>query len=183
MAEKLVSITWLHKAGLITPESSFRLASKNTLSLLAVTTGRPSKLPISGCILYMWLLTGVCVGSVCSNHHGNLHGVTVGVGQVTEDEQRSLLSQRLSHGEVPQLRADVLHGGALWATQRQDRLASAPPLRNNPLLTLSPFLVQPIRTPRPAGETEAHVLDPYLVRGTHSFPFIKLYSDLPRGAN
>lgn len=49
----------------------------------------------------------------CYNHHGDLHGITVGVGQVAEDEQRSLLGQRLSHGEVPQLGADVLYSGAL----------------------------------------------------------------------
>ncbi len=50
---------------------------------------------------------------VCNNHHGDLHGIIVGVRQVTEDEQRSLLGQRLSHREVPQLRADVLYSGAL----------------------------------------------------------------------
>lgn len=46
--------------------------------------------------------------------HGNLHGVTVGVGQVTENEERAILSQGLGDGKVPQLRADVLHSGALW---------------------------------------------------------------------
>ncbi len=63
----------------------------------------------------------VCMGRyvsvfACYNHHGDLHGVAVGVGQVTEDEQRSLFSQRLSHREVPELGADVLHGGALRHT-------------------------------------------------------------------
>lgn len=46
-------------------------------------------------------------------HHGNLHGVTVGVGQVTENEERTFLSQGLGDGKVPQLRTDVLHNGTL----------------------------------------------------------------------
>lgn len=54
---------------------------------------------------------------MCNIHHGNFYSVTVGVGQVAKDEQRSLLGQRLRHREVPQLGADVLHGGALQHTQ------------------------------------------------------------------
>ena len=51
-----------------------------------------------------------------SNYHCNLHRVTCGVGEVTEDEQCSLLRQCPSHREVPQLRADVLYSGALSHT-------------------------------------------------------------------
>lgn len=55
----------------------------------------------------------VCVVFVCNNHHGNLHRILVGVGLVTEDDERPVLGQRLSHREVPQLGADDLYSGAL----------------------------------------------------------------------
>lgn len=45
--------------------------------------------------------------------HGDLHSVSSGVGQVTEDEEGSLFGQSPSHREIPQLRADVLHRSAL----------------------------------------------------------------------
>ena len=67
--------------------------------------------------------------SMCHNYHGNLHSITVGVRQVTEDEQRSLLGQRASHREVPELRADVFNRGALKHTH--NRSESALLVRNN----------------------------------------------------
>lgn len=57
----------------------------------------------------------MCV-CVCNNYQSDLHGITGGVGLVTEDEQCPLLSKRPSHGEIPQLRADVLHCGSLRHT-------------------------------------------------------------------
>ena len=56
----------------------------------------------------------MCLG--CGNHHGDLHGVIVGVRKVAEDEQRSLVSEQLSYREVPELGADVLHRGSLGRT-------------------------------------------------------------------
>lgn len=60
-------------------------------------------------------LTSICLlrPTVCLKGHGDLHGVAVGVRQVTEDHQRSIFGQSLSLGEIPQLRTDVLHCRAL----------------------------------------------------------------------
>ena len=56
----------------------------------------------------------VCVGGVLgATHHGNLYGISVGVGQVTENEERAVFSQGLCNREVLQLPTHVLHSCAL----------------------------------------------------------------------
>lgn len=60
---------------------------------------------------------------VLKNHHGDLHGVATGERQVAEDEQLSLVGQRLSDGEIPEFRADVLHRSTLRQTHTHTHLS------------------------------------------------------------
>jgi len=95
----------------------------------------------------------VCV-CVCNNYHGDLHRVPVGVRQVTQDKQRSLLGQRLSHGEVPELRADVLDSGALRYTHTHTHIQISVCTASNNQLLIPPMSVS------------AQISDQRLVTGT-----------------
>ena len=145
----------------------------------------PKTAPFSHHGVCVW--TGVCVCVFgCNNHHGDLHGVTVGVGQVAEDEQRSLLGQRLSHGEVPQLRADVLYSGALWHTHThthtptgQISICTAGEEQSASNSSSVCCRCSQSERPGPAGDTVAQISDLYLCRRNR---FTSIHKSLVRAA-
>lgn len=111
--------------------------------------------------------TSACV---CNNYQSDFHGITGGVGLVTEDEQCPLFSKRPSHGEIPQLRADVLHCGSLRHTDNTGEQI--------PLIPFKSFLhgFNPKASPS-RGKTLPHQ---HFVRGADLFPFRHARQAWPR---